>query len=85
MHARISHIFVFMDYLLGMLLLTAVVAAVVFFFAIGGAPKRYEMDALGGVYANFLSGVEVSARDLREEYCKQADAETREQAKCNAT
>jgi hypothetical protein len=82
MRPRASHILLMLDYALGAFFLMALTVLGVTFFAITGPIKQYEWQALGGVYTDFLSQVEGSARDLRSDFCARADEEAASAAKC---
>ena len=70
--------------LVGTALAVLMLAAGVGAFALGGAPKQYEIDALGVAYSNALEAVEGAARDLRQDYCTRADSESQHEARCAA-
>ena len=72
------------DALLGVAFACALFVGVVGLFLLGGAPKKYEIDALGGAYTSVLETLEGTARDLRENYCAQADDASRREARCGA-
>jgi hypothetical protein len=79
---RLSTIFGWLDAIMGMMVTFFVALALAGLYAIGGAPKQYEIDALGGAYVDFLAAVESSARDLRNAYCNEASGEASLAAKC---
>jgi hypothetical protein len=84
MRARLSYLFFLFDYVLGAFFAMSALVIGILFFALTGAPKSYEMQALGGAYTDVLAGIEASARTLREDYCARAQAEAAAQAQCGA-
>jgi len=73
---------VLLDYAVGTFAILAIVAFVAAVFIITGAPKPYEMQALGAAYTDVLLKVEQSVHGLRADFCANADAETVAQSKC---
>lgn len=83
MRPRASHLFLALDYAIGVFFALSVLVIGIGLYALGGAPKRYELQELGGVYTNLLLKVEGSARQLRTNYCARADSETAAAADCD--
>lgn len=83
MRPRASHIFLALDYAIGAFFALSVLVIGAGLYALGGAPKRYELQELGGVYTRVLLKLEGSARHLRSNYCADADAETAAAADCD--
>lgn len=69
MKPRATHLLLLIDYSIGLFFALAILASGAIGFALTGMPTSYEKKALGGVYTEFLTRVEASARDLRAEYC----------------
>lgn len=69
LNARISHLFRFMDHLIGMVFASMVFVVGAWTLSVTGPLTSYEKAALGGMFVKALSVVEMSARDLRMAYC----------------
>lgn len=82
MRPRGSHILLALDYAIGVFFALSLLVLGGGFFALGGAPKAYEWQELGGAYTDFLLKVEGSAHDLRVDYCARADVAATRAAKC---
>lgn len=84
MTGPIGFAFRILDATLGFVLMGALLVGALGMLVLGGAPKKYEIDALGGAYTTALETVEGAVRDLRRDYCAQADEGSRREARCDA-
>src|SRR5262245_35664312 len=82
MRPRATHVFLLIDYAIGMFVVLALVALAGGFLLLTGPPKRYGAQELGVAYANTLSQIESSAHALHNEFCAKADRQTARDAKC---
>jgi hypothetical protein len=84
MTGPIGFAFKLFDALLGIAFMIALFVGGLGMFVFGGAPKQYELDALGGAYAGALATLESTARDMREDYCTRAGDAARREGHCEA-
>lgn len=71
---RVSRVLVIADRALGAFVATWIVLIAGSLYAVGGAPKAYEMGAFGQAYAGFLHNIETAAHAMRTDFCAESDA-----------
>lgn len=84
MTGPIAFAFRVFDALLGIVFMAALSLGAIGLFVLGGAPKQYEIDAMGGAYVGVLETVEGAARELKEDYCASAGGAARRDGRCSS-